>query len=242
VGAVNTESHNDAARDVPPTGDGEPVAGEGNTLWTGDRGTLPEPSRKALLTLLRGPYLSAERHPQLWSALLADENAIVSRLHDVFCDLVVDREGGFAFIRSANPPDFSAPHALRTTKLSFLGSAMVLVLRQMLSDGNGVDRVFADKDEVFDHLRVYEHSLAHDESSFRQQLESAWAAMERAGLVRKANTTERVEISPVLRFVFGIEQVRAIREEYRRLAEGGPRFADPSEADSDEEAEPDESA
>jgi hypothetical protein len=194
------------------------AAGEGNTLWSGDRGTLPEASRRALLTLLRGPYLSAERNPQLWSALVTDESVIASRLHDVFCDLIVDHEAGFAFIRSANPSDFAAPSAVRTTKLTFLASAMVLVLRQLLGAGNGVDRVFVDKEEVLDQLRVFEHSLAHDESDFRKRFDSAWGTMERSGLIRAAKAADRVEISPVLRLVFGVEQVRAIRAEYHRIA------------------------
>lgn len=34
-------------------------------LWSGDTGTLTEQSRRALLKLLAGPYLSGRRQPRL---------------------------------------------------------------------------------------------------------------------------------------------------------------------------------
>ena len=46
-------------------------------LWTGDTGRLHDQSRRALLRLLQGPYLSGRAQPQLWSALVADEAAEV---------------------------------------------------------------------------------------------------------------------------------------------------------------------
>ena len=57
-------------------------------LWTGDTGRLHDQSRRALLRLLQGPYLSGRAQPQLWSALVADEATIRSRLHELFLDLV----------------------------------------------------------------------------------------------------------------------------------------------------------
>ena len=57
-------------------------------LWDGDSGTLRDPSRRALVQLLRGPYLSAASHGRLWTALLADEDAIRSRLSDMFLELI----------------------------------------------------------------------------------------------------------------------------------------------------------
>ena len=52
---------------------------EAAALWRDDTGTLAEPSRRALVEVLKGPYLTARRHPQLWSALIADESAIAPR-------------------------------------------------------------------------------------------------------------------------------------------------------------------
>ena len=41
--------------------------------WPGDTGTLGLDARRALLKLVKGPYLSAAREPGPWAALLADE-------------------------------------------------------------------------------------------------------------------------------------------------------------------------
>ena len=53
----------------PADGAVEPEARAGSTvLWQGDTGTLYERSRRALLELVRGPYLSRAWSSQNWSA------------------------------------------------------------------------------------------------------------------------------------------------------------------------------
>lgn len=106
-------------------------------LWPGDRGSLPDASRRALLALLRGPYLAAARNPALWNALLRDQDQVTARLHDLYCDLVLDVDSGVAFVRNVDAPDLQAPRAVRTAALTFLDSAMLLVLRQHLLAGEG---------------------------------------------------------------------------------------------------------
>ena len=44
---------------------------------------------------------------------------------------------------------------MRTATLTFMDTAMLLVLRQMLLAGEGDGRVIVGRDEVFDQLRVY---------------------------------------------------------------------------------------
>ena len=39
-----------------------------NVLFPGDTGRLADASRRALLELIRGPYLSAAQNPAVWSA------------------------------------------------------------------------------------------------------------------------------------------------------------------------------
>ena len=92
-----TPDSDDAA--TPPATDAAHTAGAAPTLWEGDLGTLGEQSRRALLELLQGPYLSGRRRPQLWQALIADEAAIRSRLHDLFLDVVIDQPNGLSDIR-----------------------------------------------------------------------------------------------------------------------------------------------
>jgi hypothetical protein len=134
-------------------------------LWAGDTGVLSEQSRRALLELVKGPYLSGAKAGALWSALLVDENAIRSRLHELFLELVIDRVGEFAFVRNVSTDELAVPRTVRTASLTFLDTAMLLVLRQMLLAREGDGRVIVGQEEVFEQLRVY-RTADRDESDF----------------------------------------------------------------------------
>ncbi|NQX12332.1 DUF4194 domain-containing protein [Microbacteriaceae bacterium VKM Ac-2855] len=189
-------------------------------VWSGDTGALPEASRRALLQLLRGPLLSQALHPQLWGALLADEAAIRSRLHELFLDLAIDPGSEVAYIRNAETFDVAVPSTVRSASLTFLDTAMLLVLRQHLVSADGSERVIVGRDDVFEQLAVY-RDAGRDESDWARRLNASWGKLGKYGIISKASEDERVEISPVLRLVFGPEQITGLRDEYRRIAERG---------------------
>src|SRR5690606_12698218 len=99
-----------------------------------------ERSRRALLELVRGPYLSRARSPQNWSSLLADETVIRSRLNDLFLELVLDRDSEFAFVRNAESTEIQVPRAVRSESLTFIDTAMLLALRHTLLNEEGRGR------------------------------------------------------------------------------------------------------
>lgn len=206
----------------PSPGSGNEVTGparEGTKtagLWDGDGGTLRETSRRALVQLLRGPYLSAVRHAHLWSALLADEDQIRSRLADLFLELVADHESQVAFVRNVQDAP-NAPKVMRTTPLTFLDTAMLLHLRQQLLHDSHGTRTIVGADEVADQLQVYRGSENADPAGFAKRINSSWTKMIKFGLLAPTSTEGRFEVSPVLRLVFGPDEIAAVRAEYRRL-------------------------
>lgn len=193
-------------------------------LWSDDTGTLGESSRRALLDLLKGPYLSGRRRPQLWQALVADEDAIRSRLHDLFLDLVIDHSEEFAFTRKVVTEELQVPAALRSEALTFLDTAMLLVLRQHLLMAAGERRVIVGQPEIFDQLSVYRQG---DESTWTRRLNSSWTKMLKKFNVLHVVDDDRAEISPVLKLMVDHDQARAFTELYRSLAGG----ADATDAD-----------
>ena len=193
-------------------------------LWRGDTGRLPDGSRRALVQLVKGPYISGTRNPGVWSALLADEQAIRSRLHELFLELVLDRVGEFAFVRNVETDELDAPSTVRMQTLTFMDTAMLLVLRQMLLAREGEGRVIVGRDEVFEQLAVF-RGVDRDEHDYEKRVNSSWLKMRNTLRVvhaagRANDTEDRVEISPVLRLIVDAEQVRAITAEYQRLATG----------------------
>ena len=200
-------------------------------LWAQDTGILGEQSRRALLELIKGPYLSGVKAPALWSALMADEIALRSRLHELFLDLVVDRVGEFAFVRNVSTTELKTPNTVRTAALTFLDTAMLLVLRQMLLAGEGEGRVIVGQDEVFEQLWVY-RTPDRDEADFARRLNSSWLNMKnKLRVIHPVGADDRAEISPVLRLIVDADQIQAIGAEYRRIAEGGGGFDVDAETD-----------
>ncbi|MCT2006598.1 hypothetical protein FM125_09580 [Micrococcus lylae] len=203
-----------------------------HALWEGDLGTLGEQSRRALLELLKGPYLSGRRRPQLWQALVADEAVIRSRLHELFLDVVIDRQDEFAFTRRVDTDELTTPSALRTEAMSFLDTAMLLVLRGHLLASAGERRVVVGKQEIYEQLAVYREG---DDAAWAKRLNGSWTRMlNRFNVLHKVEE-DRAEISPVLKVVIGPEQAASFTELYRGIAERGT-----STSDTDDSAETEE--
>ncbi len=202
------------------TPDTDPGAGPSSDggLWPGDAGSLPDPTRRVLLRLVRGPYLSGARDGQLWAVLLSDEGVIRSRLADLFLELLVDRSLEFAFVRNA--PSAQAPQAVRSEALTFLDTAMLLVLRQSLLSEEGGGRVYVGKAEVFEQLAVF-RTADRDEKDFANRLNSSWHKMQNKLRILHPSTDDRAEISPVIRLIVDADQIRAITAEYERIARDG---------------------
>lgn len=189
----------------------------GTGLWSGDTGVLHERTRRVLLELLKGPYVSGAQNPGLWAALVADESSVRSRLHELFLDLVIDRVDEFAFTRKVVTDEIDVPSAIRSERLTFIDTAMLLVLRQLLLAAPGERRVIVGKDEVYDSLMVYRTG---DEATFLRNLNGAWSRMSNRLRVLHKVGEERFEISPMVKFLIDENRVRELAATYRRIADG----------------------
>lgn len=209
-----TEAHTGRDEDVDDGARAASLPG----LWPGDPGTLRAPSRRALVQLLRGPYLSAARHPALWSALLTDEATLRSRLADLFLDLVVDTDQEVAFVRNVDHDDVDTPRVVRSAPLTFMDTALLLHLRQRLLGASGGERVIVGQEEVVDHLMVYRGADDTDQHGFTKRITASWEKVKKYGLLAATSTEGRYEVSPVLRLIFGPDQIAAVRAQYATLA------------------------
>ena len=207
-------------------------------LGDGDAGTLPRDTRRAIVRLVQGPYLSAALHPELWQALMADLDAVRHHLANMFLGLIVDREAGFAFVRNSEDPTGQAPSVVRTMPLTLIDTALLLHLRTLLLRTMGAgQRVFVDRSELIDHLAIYRRRASTDISGFERRVGASITKMTKASLLQSTSVDERYEISPILALVFGADQVAAVAAQYEAmLSEDG------EERDSDDgEASPGES-
>lgn len=222
---TDRDSHEDVSTTEPVTaGAGDLAESPASMrLWLGDTGALPDRSRRALLELVRGPYLSQSRSPLNWSALLADEKAIRTRLNDLFLELVLDADAELAFVRAVGSDADDFPRAVRSEALTFLDTAMLLALRQRLIVEDGSGRVIIGQDELYEEMQVY-RTANRDESDFTKRLNSSWVKMVNKLRILhpvggdSAEGTTRAEISPVVRVIVDADRVAALRGAYEQAA------------------------
>jgi hypothetical protein len=208
-------------------------------LFAGDTGDLPMDTRRVLVHLLLGPSLDAQRQTRLWPVLLRDERVLRSRLHELFLELVIDHEQRVAFTRQVVDEAADVPVLLRKAPLTFVQSALLLYLRQQLTqaDARG-ERAVVSRQDLLEHLRVFERDRNVDRAKFERQANGAVDKATQLNLIRGLRgEEERYEVSPALKLLFPAEEVLALTETYVKLAQRGARSEPGGSPASDEEDE-----
>ena len=223
-------SRDEAETQVPqsesPASSIEPV-----TVIPGDKGTLPVEARRVLVQLLRGPSVDVRRHAKLWPILLRDEDVITCRLHDIFLELVIDRDQGVAFTRQMAFEQLDIPILLRKAPLTFIESVLVLYLRQRLTqaDAQG-DRAVVSNPEMLEHMSVFERQPNPDHAKFEKQSLNAIEKMKTLSLLHKLQgADERYEVSPTLKLLFSAEDILALTKVYTTSLRPSPEGNDSSD-------------
>lgn len=216
------------------------VDGSRTVAFAGDRGQLTLDTRRILVQLLLGPSVDAKRQSKLWPILLRDEAILRSRLHDLFLDLVIDYDQQVAFTRQVVAEDTSAPILLRKANLTFLESALLLFLRQRLTqaDAQG-ERAVVSHQEMLEHLSVFERDKNADRAKFERQTVTAVDKAKKLSLIRQLSSTDkRFEVAPTLKLLFPAEEIQALTRIYEGLAAGK---SDPSTGDDETPTNPEDS-
>lgn len=232
---MNSLTDDDVESDVGPATAG--VDAPESTTFPGDRGELRLDTRRVLVQLLQGPAVDGHRQTKLWPILLRDESVLRIRLHELFLELVVDHDQKVAFTRQVIEESIDAPVLLRKATLTFLQSALILYLRQRLTQAEAEgERAVVARSEMLEHLRVYERDRNVDHARFEQQMDKAVEKAKELSLLHKLRGGEdRFEVSPTLKLLFPAEEIIALANTYRAIAEA----ARPA---SDEDVEAEEAA
>lgn len=195
--------------------------------FEGDSGVLPLDTRRTLVQLLTGPLIDGRRHSKSWEVVLRDEQVLRSRLHELFLELVLDRDQQVAFLRQVSREDVDIPILLRRNTLSFIETALLLFLRLRLTqaDAQG-ERAALDLQEMLEYLKTFERNDNVDQSRFAKQCDAAVEKAKKLGLLRKlANSEERFEVSPALKLLFPAEEIEQLIKAYAAAA-GRPNTPD----------------
>ncbi|WP_431103004.1 DUF4194 domain-containing protein [Roseateles noduli] len=216
-----------SAQEDDDPGDAPPPTPSG--LFNGDTGTLRSETRRCLVALLNGPSVDGRRQGQLWSILTRDREAIQTFLHNIFLDLVVDIPQQVAFIRQVpDEGEADIPILLRRQQLTFIDSALVLYLRQRLTEADSAnERAVVSTQEMSEHLAVFEKARNTDLARFDRQIAGAIEKCKTLNLIRPIRASEgRFEVSPTLKLLFSAEDIQALTNTYEGLKSAPPPAAE----------------
>lgn len=193
-----------------------------NKLYDGDTGTLTGPQRRALAELIRGPYVSSIKTPEVFQTVSGSREVLAQQLDNLFLTLIVDDDAGVAYTKAweVDVPDKRA--MLRKTSLTFMDTVIILHLRRELVSTSPTERTIVNEDEVFEATVPYQGKSTTDKSNPRKQFTASWNKMKRNSIVIDTPTEGRYEVSPVLRIIFSGEEIAAITESFRTLLEQQP--------------------
>ncbi len=212
----------ESANDDEPA---KPPAAPPTVLFNGD-GSLRLDTRRCLVNLLNGPSIDGRRQSGLWMVLLRDREAIQTYLHNIFLELVVDLPQQVAFIRQvAEDGETDIPILLRRHQLTLIQSALVLYLRQRLTEADAAnERAVVSTREMNEHLMLFEKARNTDLARFDRQCESAIEKCKALNLIRPIRSSDaRFEVSPTLKLLFTAEDIQALTATYKTLQSAPPQ-------------------
>ncbi|HET9644235.1 MAG TPA: DUF4194 domain-containing protein [Burkholderiaceae bacterium] len=193
-------------------------------LFQGDTGALAIDTRRVLVQLLLGPSVDARRHSKLWPVLRRDEAVIRSRLHELFLEVVIDHEQRVAFTRQVDSDELDIPVLLRKASLTFLETALLLYLRQRLTQADAqAERAVVSLAEMKEYLSVFERDSNPDRARFERQIVNAVEKAKKLSLLQRIRgSDERYEVSPTLKLLFTAEEIQELTRTYGTLASSRP--------------------
>ena len=182
-------------------------------MFEGDTSMLFQEQRRCLHALLKHRYLSADRHPELWTALLANQDMIRSRLNELFFELYLDRNHQIAFKRQASTETGDPlPSLLRDVSHTKEETIVMVFLRQRFfaRRQEGEDIVFVDRQTLLDEISDQRPEYATHRAMDQKRALNAIDGLATAGVLIKTADPDRFRISPIIEVLLPIEKLRAL--------------------------------
>ena len=197
---------------------------------------LPEPARRALVSLLMNRYVSRARHRMAWEGILTYEHDLRARLDEMYLDLVVDHEAEVAFKRQQDGDD--VPRVLRREKSLTRDASFVLIfLRREYAFADPDDGpVVITRDQVGEFLRAYREDGDSDDARFSRRVDAAINALIKPWQILEPDPAVDYlfTISPVVVPLVGVDEMRRFEAAFQAAA--GPESSPPPDGVVDDGA------
>jgi hypothetical protein len=201
----------------------------------GDR--LPEPARRALVSLLLNRYVHRARHRLAWEGIVTYETDLRARLDEMYLDLIVDHQGGVAFKRQQDGDD--VPRVLRREKALARDASFVLIfLRREYAFADPDDEaVVITRDQISEFLRAFREDEDSDDARFARRVDAAINALIKPWQILEPDPAVdyMFTISPVVVPLVGVDEMRRLEAAFRQAA-ADPEPLPPSDGEADDDA------
>lgn len=193
-------------------------AGEGSSpnLWGDDQGRMSLIERKALVALLKTPYISAGTHGPEWRAVCADPDLFRSRLNDLFLELVIDLNYEVAFKRQATSESGvrEFPTLLHDRAYNREETILLVSLRHRLQSeaAAGHEVVTVDRGDLVELVAGYRPSSATDRAGGVAAAEKAIENLVKRRVLLRTNDSDRLRIAPVLPVLLPLTRLKDLLE------------------------------
>ncbi|WP_432561365.1 DUF4194 domain-containing protein [Kineococcus sp. SYSU DK003] len=192
-------------------GAGQPLDEDG--LFPGDTGTLGEPVRAVLVQLLKRRYVSAAQHPRPWRLLVENQQALRSRLNDLFLDLVVDHDHQVAYKQQAPARDGQRfPTLLFDQPWTREETVLLICLRRLARSraAAGQGEVFVERAELVDEVAHFRPLSSTNQARDEQQAAAGVDSLLRQEVLLRTGTENRYRVSPILEVLLPVDVVQRI--------------------------------
>mgnify|MGYP002724453846 FL=1 len=186
-------------------------------LHDGDRGSLLAPVRQALALLIKGPFVSATKTPEVFSTISAHRETLAAQLDNLFLSLVIDDAAGVAYAKAWDEEHDDQRALFRKHPLTFMDTVVLLHLRHTLVLTNPTERAVVSEDEVFEATLPYQGAEGTDKAASRKKFTATWNKLRNNSIITSTTSEGRFEVSPVLRVVFSPEDIAAVTAAYQEI-------------------------
>ena len=201
-----------------------------------ENGKMPPEARRALVSLLKYGVILASQKGKLFDSICRYQSAVRNHLADVYLKLVLDEKTGVAFVSQkdeSDDVDLDAVSLITRRTLSLYDTLLLLVLRKHYQEreSTGEQRIIIDIERIEANLTPF-LPLTNSMKSDRRKLIAALNKMiEKRLLTKVRGSNDRLEITPVIRYVVNAEFLEKMLEEYQGLAdEARVNMSSPDEA------------
>jgi hypothetical protein len=181
---------------------------------------LPDPARRALVSLLQNRYVSRNRNRIAWEGILTYENDLRARLDEMYLDLIVDHEAEVAFKRQQDGDD--VPRVLRREKALTRDTSFVLIfLRREYAFADPNDGpVVITRDQIGEFLRAYREDGDSDDARFSRRIDAVINALIKPWQILEPDQAVDYlfTISPVIVPLVGADEMRRLEAAFRNAA------------------------